>query len=118
MLNYSILSLKIEEIVKFGNANELGFEYVGEKITEVLERYGKTLREVARAIGMKPSTLQTTIDGNPTIGGTTKSEINQAAPIAVTYANDIKNMPWILDFSVMLINAVEFVLEYKKELVV
>ena len=28
---------KIEEIVKFGNANELGFEYVGEKITEVLE---------------------------------------------------------------------------------
>lgn len=28
---------KIEEIVKFGNANELGFEYVGEKITEVME---------------------------------------------------------------------------------
>ena len=28
---------KIEKIVKFGNANELGFEYVGEKITEVLE---------------------------------------------------------------------------------
>lgn len=28
---------KIEEIVKFGNANELGFEYVGEKITEVVE---------------------------------------------------------------------------------
>ncbi len=31
-------------------------------------------------------------DGNPTIGGTVKNEINQAAPIAVTYANDIKNM--------------------------
>ena len=28
---------KIEEIIKFGNANELGFEYVGEKITEVME---------------------------------------------------------------------------------
>jgi hypothetical protein len=28
---------KIEEIVKFGNANELGFEYIGEKITEVME---------------------------------------------------------------------------------
>ena len=28
---------KIEKIVKFGNANELGFEYVGEKITEVVE---------------------------------------------------------------------------------
>ena len=28
---------KIEEIVKFGNANELGFDYVGEKITEVVE---------------------------------------------------------------------------------
>lgn len=28
---------KIEKIVKFGNANELGFEYVGEKITEVME---------------------------------------------------------------------------------
>ena len=28
---------KIEEIVKFGNVNELGFEYVGEKITEVME---------------------------------------------------------------------------------
>jgi len=28
---------KIEEIIKFGNANELGFEYVGEKITEVVE---------------------------------------------------------------------------------
>jgi len=28
---------KIEEIVKFSNANELGFEYVGEKITEVME---------------------------------------------------------------------------------
>lgn len=28
---------KIEKIVKFGNDNELGFEYVGEKITEVVE---------------------------------------------------------------------------------
>jgi hypothetical protein len=28
---------KIEEIVKFRNANELGFEYIGEKITEVME---------------------------------------------------------------------------------
>lgn len=28
---------QIEEIVKFCNANELGFEYVGEKITEVME---------------------------------------------------------------------------------
>ena len=28
---------KIEEIVKFGNTNELGFEYFGEKITEVIE---------------------------------------------------------------------------------
>ena len=29
---------KIYKIVKFGNTNELGFEYVGEKITEVLEQ--------------------------------------------------------------------------------
>ena len=28
---------KIEKIVKFGNANELGFEYIGEKITEIME---------------------------------------------------------------------------------
>ncbi len=28
---------KITEIVKFGNENELGFEYIGRKITEVLE---------------------------------------------------------------------------------
>ena len=28
---------KICKIVKFGNANELGFEYIGEKITEVME---------------------------------------------------------------------------------
>ncbi len=28
---------KIKEIVRFGNANELGFEYIGEKITEVIE---------------------------------------------------------------------------------
>lgn len=28
---------KIKEIVRFGNANELGFEYIGEKITEVME---------------------------------------------------------------------------------
>ena len=28
---------KIKGIVRFGNANELGFEYVGEKITEVIE---------------------------------------------------------------------------------
>ena len=34
---------KIEEIVKFGNANELGFEYVGEKITEVVEDGNKAV---------------------------------------------------------------------------
>ena len=28
---------KVQELVKFGNANELGFEYIGEKITEVIE---------------------------------------------------------------------------------
>lgn len=28
---------KIKEIVRFGNAVELGFEYIGEKITEVME---------------------------------------------------------------------------------
>ena len=31
-------------------------------------------------------------DGNPTIGGTVESEIAAAAPPAITYANDIKNM--------------------------
>ena len=28
---------RIQKIVKFGNKNELGFEYVGKKITEVIE---------------------------------------------------------------------------------
>lgn len=28
---------KITEIVKYAKANELGFEYIGEKITEVVE---------------------------------------------------------------------------------
>ena len=34
---------KIKEIVRFGNANELGFEYIGEKITEVIEDDNSTV---------------------------------------------------------------------------
>lgn len=34
---------KIKEIVRFGNANELGFEYIGEKITEVMEDDNSTV---------------------------------------------------------------------------
>lgn len=59
------------------------------KITEVLERYGKTLREVARAIGMKPSTLQTTIDGNPTIGTLRKIAEAAKCPLAEFFADEL-----------------------------
>ena len=59
------------------------------KITEVLERYGMTLREVARAIGMKPSTLQTTIDGNPTIGTLRKIAEAAKCPLAEFFADEL-----------------------------
>lgn len=59
------------------------------KITEVLERHGMTLREVARAIGMKPSTLQTTIDGNPTIGTLRKIAEAAKCPLAEFFADEL-----------------------------
>lgn len=59
------------------------------KITEVLERHGMTLREVARTIGMKPSTLQTTIDGNPTIGTLRKIAEAAKCPLAEFFADEL-----------------------------
>lgn len=59
------------------------------KITEVLEHHGMTLREVARAIGMKPSTLQTTIDGNPTIGTLRKIAEAAKCPLAEFFADEL-----------------------------
>ena len=59
------------------------------KITEVLERHGTTLREVARTIGMKPSTLQTTIGGNPTIGTLRKIAEAARCPLAEFFADEL-----------------------------
>lgn len=59
------------------------------KITEVLERHGMTLREVARTIGMKPSTLLTAIGGNPTIGTLRKIAEAAKCPLAEFFADEL-----------------------------
>lgn len=51
------------------------------KIEEVLQAHGSSLRDAAKAIGMKPSTLQATIDRNPTIS--TLRKIAEAAQCSV-----------------------------------
>lgn len=58
------------------------------KIAETLERHGTTLRDVARAIGMKPSTLQSTIDGNPTIGTLRKIAEAARCPLAEFFLDE------------------------------
>ena len=59
------------------------------KIAEVLERHGSSLKEVARAIGMKPSTLQTTIDGNPTVGTLRKIAEAARCPLAEFFEDEL-----------------------------
>ena len=51
------------------------------KIEEILQAHGSSLRDAAKAIGMKPSTLQATIDRNPTIS--TLRKIAEAAHCSV-----------------------------------
>lgn len=59
------------------------------KIAEVLEARGSSIREVARKMEMKPSTLQATIDRNPTISTLRKIAEAAGCQVAEFFADEL-----------------------------
>ena len=67
-----------------------GLEANGATCTHIGLLMAKNILSSYQADGREKVVVLLT-DGNPTIGGTVKDEINKAAPLAVTYANHIKS---------------------------